>query len=84
MKKQHRDDIARMVDQLEGILGELTEIKADIEDGIPVAAETMEARRGAWRETISVFEAALESLGDAIDLLEPLGGAELSGGDGDD
>ncbi len=54
MKKQQRDDITRMVDQLEGILGELTEIKADIEDEIPVAAETMEARRGAWRETIEL------------------------------
>lgn len=83
MKQQYRDDIARLVNQLEGVLDELTEIKGDMEDEIPVAAETMEARRKAWVNTISVIDAVLESLGDTIDALEPLSWGEFRG-DGDD
>lgn len=83
MKQQYRDDIARLETILEGVLDELTEIKGDMEDEIPVAAETMEARRKAWVNTISVIDAALESLEATIDVLEPLSWGEFRG-DGDD
>ena len=73
MKELHRDCIARVVYQLESISSELTEIKGDMQDEIPVKPETMEARRKAWVEAISILDAALESLGDSVDLLEPLG-----------
>ena len=85
MKHLERDAIDRVVEKLENAMDELRGIMADVQDRIP-APGVNDARREARREEVSVIDAALESLGDAIDLLEPLGwlGGPPDGGEDHD
>lgn len=81
MNKQRRDDLGRLVAELEGVLGQLEELRKEERDEIEAAPETWDARVTSWEDVLSVIETAMDLVSEGVDTLEVLTGWTVPGGD---